>query len=459
MSATLSVPQPSTSRPAHCAAPTPPAETAAPLALREWFRDRGFSLFDVAFFSLVTLFVGLLTIGACAMIPAIQPEAARWGKKLLSLERGMIQTAVLLVGGVAMTAAMAGALGRPRAALLPALLTALVCGAAYLVLLAIDFDSLYYRRLLPGSGFRPSERWVAAKLGKRLPTALPAPTAPLLAAPAAGPAERVVDAANGRKLFLNTCATCHGVKGEGMPGQGKDLRISEFVHSLDDEKLAKFIIDGRQPWDPANTTKVAMPGRGGNPMLKDPDIKDIVAHIRVLQQSLAAPGAGQAGSATPAQPAIAPAAAPTPAAAPIAKTPEQLEEDRAAAQLLVPKWVVPAPPQGPGGIGTEYQHSRARPDWQPPENAQAFFGVYLFATNMTGVQVLIATFAAGALALSAWRRRRAVAGDETALVGVESAPVAPLTARLGPPVLLAGVLWWWTTAAWIGMFILLHANG
>lgn len=459
MSATLSVPQTSTSRAAQSVQPTPPAETAAPLALRAWFRDRGFSLFDVAFFSLVTLFVGLLTIGACAMIPAIQPEAARWGKKLLSLERGMIQTAVLLVGGVAMTAAMAAALGRSRRALLPALLTALVCGAAYLVLLAIDFDSLYYRRLLPGSGFRPSERWVAAKMGKRLPTALPSPTAPLLAGPAAGPTERVVDAANGRKLFLNTCATCHGVKGEGMPGQGKDLRISEFVHSLDDEKLAKFIIDGRQPWDPANTTKVAMPGRGGNPMLKDPDIRDIVAHIRVLQQSVAPAGAAQSSGATPAQQANAAAAAPTTAAAPVARTPEQIEEDRAAAQLLVPKWVVPAPPQGPDGIGTQYHQSRTRPDWQPPENAQAFFGVYLFATNMTGVQVLIATFAAAVLALSAWRRRRASAGDETAFVGVESAKVAPLTARLGPPVLLAGVFWWWTTAAWIGMFILLHANG
>ncbi len=59
------------------------------------------------------------------------------------------------------------------------------------------------------------------------------------------------------------------MRGEGMPGQGKDLRTSTFVHDRSDADLLKFIIAGRQPWDPENTTKVPMPPKGGQEQLTD----------------------------------------------------------------------------------------------------------------------------------------------------------------------------------------------
>jgi disulfide bond formation protein DsbB len=41
---------------------------------------------------------------------------------------------------------------------------------------------------------------------------------------------------------------------------------------------------GRPASDPANTTKVDMPPKGGNPALTDQDLADIVTYVRSLQK-------------------------------------------------------------------------------------------------------------------------------------------------------------------------------
>jgi disulfide bond formation protein DsbB len=64
---------------------------------------------------------------------------------------------------------------------------------------------------------------------------------------------------------------------------GKDLTASEFVKTNSDEALVKFLAQGRPSSDPANTTKVDMPPRGGNPALKDADLLNIAAYLRSLQ--------------------------------------------------------------------------------------------------------------------------------------------------------------------------------
>ncbi len=98
------------------------------------------------------------------------------------------------------------------------------------------------------------------------------------------PAAARGDPVKGEQLFTVTCAACHGPKGEGVPGLGKDMTSSAFIASQTDDQLLEFIKKGRDTSDPANTTGVAMPPKGGNPALTDEQLRDIIAYIRTLQK-------------------------------------------------------------------------------------------------------------------------------------------------------------------------------
>jgi disulfide bond formation protein DsbB len=102
--------------------------------------------------------------------------------------------------------------------------------------------------------------------------------------PAAPPAPRAWGPAEGEVLFQRTCAACHGRNARGLPGLGKDLVRGAFARRLSDAQLIQFITRGRPANDPANTTGVPMPPKGGNPALTRRDIADIVSYIRTLQR-------------------------------------------------------------------------------------------------------------------------------------------------------------------------------
>jgi len=74
-------------------------------------------------------------------------------------------------------------------------------------------------------------------------------------------AEPTVDLARGKRIAYETCASCHGQDLQGMPNNGKSLITSEFVAQKSDKDLLAFLKVGRQPFDPLNTTGVAMPPR------------------------------------------------------------------------------------------------------------------------------------------------------------------------------------------------------
>lgn len=93
----------------------------------------------------------------------------------------------------------------------------------------------------------------------------------------------VAVAARGHEVFERTCATCHGSDGRGKQGLGKDLVRSDFVLSRSDVDLVAFVALGRDANDPANTTKVAMPPRGGNALLTDEDLARVAVFMRGLQ--------------------------------------------------------------------------------------------------------------------------------------------------------------------------------
>ncbi len=95
--------------------------------------------------------------------------------------------------------------------------------------------------------------------------------------------------AHGGTIFGASCAACHGKDAHGMKGLGKDLTTSEFARKLDDDGLLAFLLKGRDPSDPLNTTKVAMPPKGGNPALSEDDLLDVIAYLRSISKSAGAP--------------------------------------------------------------------------------------------------------------------------------------------------------------------------
>jgi disulfide bond formation protein DsbB len=91
----------------------------------------------------------------------------------------------------------------------------------------------------------------------------------------------------GKRTFIS-CMACHGKDATGVKNMGKDLVHSPFVAGLSDDDLVAFIKKGRGPTDPGNTTRIAMPPKGGNPALKDEQLKDVVIYLRSLHQASAA---------------------------------------------------------------------------------------------------------------------------------------------------------------------------
>lgn len=108
--------------------------------------------------------------------------------------------------------------------------------------------------------------------------AAPAPQEPQPTATSAG------DAVAGKAQFDTVCIACHGPGGVGVEGLGKPFTTSEFLLSVNDEELLTFIKTGRPISDPANTTGVDMPPKGGNPALTDEQLMDIIAYIRTLHE-------------------------------------------------------------------------------------------------------------------------------------------------------------------------------
>ncbi len=127
---------------------------------------------------------------------------------------------------------------------------------------------------------------------RRIP-ALPAVQS-IVAAPTEADLQAALDAAggdeelagyiaSGAKIFATTCAACHGQGGVGIAGNGKALKNNAFIASQSEDDLFDFIQRGRDPGDPANTTGVGMPAKGGNPALSENDLLDVIEYLRTLQ--------------------------------------------------------------------------------------------------------------------------------------------------------------------------------
>ncbi len=92
------------------------------------------------------------------------------------------------------------------------------------------------------------------------------------------------DPVAGKKVYDTACVACHGPDATGITGLGKSWVTSEFVKSQTDAQLLDFIKKGRLASDPANTTGVDMPAKGGNPALNDADLNNIIAYMRSINK-------------------------------------------------------------------------------------------------------------------------------------------------------------------------------
>ncbi len=88
--------------------------------------------------------------------------------------------------------------------------------------------------------------------------------------------------ADGADVYMRSCASCHGGDATGVTGLGKPLIGSAFIAGQSEEELALFIEIGRERNDPANTTGVEMPPKGGNPSLSSQDLRDVAAYLLSL---------------------------------------------------------------------------------------------------------------------------------------------------------------------------------
>lgn len=89
-------------------------------------------------------------------------------------------------------------------------------------------------------------------------------------------------AAEGLAVYEGSCLACHAEGGVGVDGLGRQLTNSDFVRGLSDAELLTFIEVGRDTSDPANTSGIAMPAKGGNSALTQADLEAVVAYLRTL---------------------------------------------------------------------------------------------------------------------------------------------------------------------------------
>lgn len=89
------------------------------------------------------------------------------------------------------------------------------------------------------------------------------------------------DRTKGAKLFRQICASCHGIKGQGIQGLAPPLMNSEYIDET--EKLALIILHGLEGPVHVNgklyEMNQAMPGLIQNETISDKDITDIISYV------------------------------------------------------------------------------------------------------------------------------------------------------------------------------------
>jgi len=427
------------SRPAPAPAPAQP-DHDHPAFLAHHF-DAPTQQFDAAklgmFLFLATevlLFGGLFCL--YAVYRGNHPEIFAYGSQFLDTRWGATNTAILLISSMTMAIAVTAAQRGQKRLLLAMLLVTFLGGAMFMGIKYIEYHHKFEEKLLWGDSYYQKPAWLVAQEQFERWQAERA----MASAPAFEP-----DVDTGIALWMATCRSCHGVKGEGVAGQGIDQRGSAFIASKSDAELAQFIAAGRPPNDPSNKTGLQMPPRGGNPLLSDADLRHIVAYVRTFDPAPApAAVAGAAAAGQPGAPAGESATPPGP--------------------VEITRSVIPDARQGPEGmsLGTLVQEERRRElvdrapgmeidhaalqeqphhavDPTRPVDAHLFFSIYYLMTGLHGIHVL------GGMGMIAWLTILTIRNR--------------FSADYFTPVDLGGLYWHIVDIIWIFLFPLFYLIG
>jgi len=89
-------------------------------------------------------------------------------------------------------------------------------------------------------------------------------------------APEAADAAAGKAVYAQTCIACHGANGKGTIPGVTDFTAKDGPLSKSDAELLQNISEGFQ----SPGSFMAMPAKGGNPMLTEADVRAVLAYLR-----------------------------------------------------------------------------------------------------------------------------------------------------------------------------------
>lgn len=98
---------------------------------------------------------------------------------------------------------------------------------------------------------------------------------------ALGPASYVLASqtpqfANGAAVYAATCVACHGENGKGTIPGVPNFTKKKSPLSKSDQELVQSVLYGFQ----SPGSFMEMPARGGNPVLTEQDVLDVVSYLR-----------------------------------------------------------------------------------------------------------------------------------------------------------------------------------
>ncbi len=301
----------------------------------------------------VILFGAILT--GYALLRVSNPGAFTWAPSLLNRRLGVGTAATLVVTCLAAAGAFRFSLVAKTVEARRLLAVALVAGAAVLAMRAIEFKATSRR-----AGFLSERAEVASKTSRSEPVAT---------------VTHVGDAAQGKRVFLGTCAACHAPDGSGVKGQGQNLRDSVFLKDKSNEAALAFVKAGRQPFDPESKLHLSMPARGGNPALSDASLLDAIAYVRELEKQAPVIAGAPSG-------AVASAARATSATSP--DQPQVID-----GELWLPHSILPAAATGPTGSSrTTITLQKPGAEGRAESNVRRFFSLLLVVNGLHTIYLL-----------------------------------------------------------------------
>lgn len=141
---------------------------------------------------------------------------------------------------------------------------------------------------LAGVLYMPVIAGAQSKTTRKLATKTSKSSAKPAATATATTAVAKTQAPDGKQVFSTTCAACHQVTGEGVPGIYPPLAGSEWVNG-DEAKVVRILLHGvTGPIEVAGETfNGMMPPWGGT--LKDDDIAAVLTYVRSTWGNKGAP--------------------------------------------------------------------------------------------------------------------------------------------------------------------------